>query len=165
MAYADWALGRFLDQASKKPWYADTLFVVVADHGPRIRGRATIPVRSYRVPLVFLAPLHLTSGVRENLGSLMDIPKTLLSLLGITSDQNFWGNDLFNKSDGTALVEYNYHVGSITSRGMTVNRLDGSATAWRKNADGIWIRRETNESELSTLRSIFSRAHADFYDK
>ena len=33
MAYADQALGDFMAAAQHKSWYADTLFVVVADHG------------------------------------------------------------------------------------------------------------------------------------
>src|SRR5690606_17824637 len=34
--YADWALGQFMDQASRRPWYDDTLFVLMGDHGARV---------------------------------------------------------------------------------------------------------------------------------
>lgn len=35
--YTDWAIGHFIDQARKKPWFADTLFVITADHGASAR--------------------------------------------------------------------------------------------------------------------------------
>ena len=31
--YADWALGNFFDKVSKEPWFKDTLFVILGDHG------------------------------------------------------------------------------------------------------------------------------------
>ena len=30
--YTDYAIGRFIDQAKTKPWFKETLFVIVADH-------------------------------------------------------------------------------------------------------------------------------------
>jgi phosphoglycerol transferase MdoB-like AlkP superfamily enzyme len=40
----DRALGYFLDEARKRDWFRDTLFVV-ADHGARVYGKAGIPLR------------------------------------------------------------------------------------------------------------------------
>ncbi len=166
IAYADYALGKFMADASQKTWYKDTLFVVVADHGPNVRGRSTIPVKNYRVPLLFLSH-HLNAREDKSLASSMDVPGTILSLLGIVPRQNFWGSDLFastnGKRDGIALVEYNYSVGLITSQGLTVSRYDGSATAWKPGESGQWSRTAVDENNLSNVRSIFSRAHSTFY--
>lgn len=36
--YTDYAIGEFIDKASKKPWFKDTLFVIVADHCASVAG-------------------------------------------------------------------------------------------------------------------------------
>jgi len=40
------------------PWYRDALFVVRADHGVQVYGKARIPMFSYHIPLLILAPGH-----------------------------------------------------------------------------------------------------------
>jgi len=168
IAYADYALGQFLTNAMQRPWYKDTLFVVIADHGPNVRGRSTIPVKSYHVPLLFLSE-HLSAREDKSLGSSMDIPGTILSLLGIVPRQQFWSSDLFantnGKRDGIALVEYNYSVGMISPNGLTVNRFDGSATAWQADELGQWNKARVDEKQLSRLRSVFGSAHSAFYSE
>jgi phosphoglycerol transferase MdoB-like AlkP superfamily enzyme len=59
--YTDWAIGRFLEEARSRPWFDDTVFVIVADHcaaaGPLSHpahrllaaARATGPLRLHRV--------------------------------------------------------------------------------------------------------------------
>ena len=49
-SYADYALGYFLREAAKQPWFDDTIFVVVADHGARVYGKADIPLQFLRNP-------------------------------------------------------------------------------------------------------------------
>ncbi|HEY3423192.1 MAG TPA: sulfatase-like hydrolase/transferase, partial [Negativicutes bacterium] len=54
--YSDYALGKFFDQSRDHSWFNNTLFVVVADHGARVYGRAQIPIKSYEIPLLIYAP-------------------------------------------------------------------------------------------------------------
>lgn len=93
-AYADWALGQFIDAARKKPWFDDTIFVMIGDHGPKVWGAAQIPVQAFRVPLIFLAPKHIMPQRNPVLGSSMDVGPTLLGLLGLSYDSPFFGVDL-----------------------------------------------------------------------
>ncbi|MBC7206112.1 MAG: sulfatase-like hydrolase/transferase, partial [Methyloversatilis sp.] len=60
--YTDWAIGQFIREAKKQPWFADTLFVFVADHCASVAGRTRLPVAKYRIPLIFYAPDMLPSG-------------------------------------------------------------------------------------------------------
>lgn len=93
-AYADWALGQFIDAARKKPWFDDTLFVMIGDHGPKVWGAAQIPVQAFRVPLIFLAPKYIKAERNPALGSSMDVGPTILGLLGLSYDSPFFGVDL-----------------------------------------------------------------------
>lgn len=93
--YADYALGRFFAAVRAKPYFDDTLFVIVGDHGARVYGREDIPMRSYELPLLVYAPKHVAPREVEILGSQIDIPPTILGLLGISYDAVFFGRDMF----------------------------------------------------------------------
>src|SRR3546814_3479892 len=63
--YTDYAIGRFIDEASTRAWFADTLFVIVADHDASVAGRVHLPVERYHIPLIFYAPELLAPAVNE----------------------------------------------------------------------------------------------------
>ena len=43
--YADYAIGRFFEDAKKEAYYKDTIFVIVADHNIKVRGSDMLPVK------------------------------------------------------------------------------------------------------------------------
>jgi phosphoglycerol transferase MdoB-like AlkP superfamily enzyme len=100
--YTDYAIGRFIDQARDKPWFADTLFVIVADHCASAAGKSKLPVPGYHIPLILYAPALLPPGRNEHLASQIDIPPTLLDIMGLPGDDHFFGNSLF---DGNPMLE------------------------------------------------------------
>ncbi len=166
IAYADWALGEFFRQAKEKPWYAETLFVITADHGPRIYGNSTIPVESYRVPVVILAE-GLDSHTNSSLGSIMDIPTTILNLLDIDDSEGFTGGTLFSASHGHALVEHDYHIGMISQGGsrktLTLVPPWGVAESWLLMDSMVDKKVLTDDAEAAALIGIFQATHAAFY--
>ncbi|HBN01777.1 MAG TPA: sulfatase, partial [Rikenellaceae bacterium] len=48
--YTDFAIGQFLAEASRKSWFANTVFVIVADHCASSAGKTSIPVDKYHIP-------------------------------------------------------------------------------------------------------------------
>ena len=54
--YTDWAIGHFLDEARKRPWFDHTIFAIVADHCSSSSGRTDLPVTRYEIPLILYAP-------------------------------------------------------------------------------------------------------------
>ena len=98
--YTDWAIGHFIDEARKKPWFKDTLFVITADHGASARGNGEIPVEKYRIPLLFYSPAHLKPERIDRLMSQIDIPPTLLGRLNFSYDSKFFGQDIFRQKPG-----------------------------------------------------------------
>jgi phosphoglycerol transferase MdoB-like AlkP superfamily enzyme len=111
-AYADWALGQFIDAARKKPWFEDTIFVMLGDHGPKVWGAAQIPVQAFRVPMIMLAPKYIKPERNPVLGSSMDVGPTLLGLLGLSYDSPFFGVDLRRvpKDGGRIAMAHNFDV-------------------------------------------------------
>jgi phosphoglycerol transferase MdoB-like AlkP superfamily enzyme len=51
--YTDFAIGQFIEAARHKPWFADTLFVITADHCASAAGKTRLPVEGYRIPAIF----------------------------------------------------------------------------------------------------------------
>lgn len=93
--YTDYAIGRFIQQAKSKPWFNDTLFVVVADHCASVAGKAKLPVASYHIAGVFYGPQLLKASTDNRLISQIDIPPTLLDALGVKGSALFYGQSFF----------------------------------------------------------------------
>jgi len=107
--YSDYAIGRFLAAAQARPWFADTLFVITADHGANARGTTRIPVEKYLIPLFIYAPKHVAPRRVDRLMSQIDIPPTVLGLLDFDYYSKFFGRDVLRappESDRAFVANY-----------------------------------------------------------
>lgn len=136
--YADYALGRFIRQARSHAFFDNTLFVLMGDHGARVYGAAEIPLPSYQVPILLYAPGVLPAGQRVNtLASSMDVPATILGVLGMGYESKMFGRDLLRlpSTDGRALMTHNNSIALMRdSRDgmlMAVLGLQQSASVYR----------------------------------
>jgi membrane-anchored protein YejM (alkaline phosphatase superfamily) len=92
--YTDWAIGDFIDRARAKPWFDDTLFVIVADHCASSRGKTELPIERFHIPLMVYAPRHVQPGGVEQVASQIDVAPTFLALLGFSYESRFFGQDI-----------------------------------------------------------------------
>ncbi|MBI5241138.1 MAG: LTA synthase family protein [Elusimicrobia bacterium] len=120
--YTDYALGRFLDLASREPFFRDTVFAVVADHGARVYGREDIPIHSYEIPLLIVGPGAAPGRRVGVLGSSLDVGPTLLGLLGPGYESVFFGRDLLRIPPETAFapMHHNRDVGMLRGGRLVV---------------------------------------------
>ncbi|MCM2268884.1 MAG: sulfatase-like hydrolase/transferase [Thermoanaerobaculia bacterium] len=125
--YADHALGRFVDSARSHAFFDHTLFVLMGDHGARVYGAAEIPLASYEVPILFFAPHLLSPGRIETLASSLDVPPSILALLGFDYESRFFGHDLFSiePRDGRALMTHNNEIALLRGSRIAVLGLHG----------------------------------------
>ncbi|MBI3529462.1 MAG: LTA synthase family protein [Betaproteobacteria bacterium] len=107
--YADYAIGRFFEMAKAKPWFDDTLFVIVADHGARVYGREDIPIRTYEIPLLLYSPKHIKPGPVDMLTSQIDVAPTVLGILDFNYDSTFFGIDVLRDSHPGRLIPLNHN--------------------------------------------------------
>lgn len=115
--YTDYAIGRFMEQARNKPWFDETLFVIVADHCASVAGKTSLPVEKYHIPLIFYAPHMLKPGSHKLLASQIDIAPTLLDLLHARGGEQFFGQNLFD----TAHYEARAFISNYQSLGYYKN--------------------------------------------
>ncbi len=93
--YTDFAIGQFLKDAESKPWFKNTVFVIVADHCASSAGRAELPVQNYHIPLFIYAPGgQIAPGRVKALTSQVDYAPTLLGLLNWSYVSRFYGHDV-----------------------------------------------------------------------
>ncbi|NCD72032.1 LTA synthase family protein [Mucilaginibacter agri] len=99
--YTDSCLNAYFEQAKKQPWYKNTLFVLVADHGhrlPRNTSEAYDP-RKYHIPLLFFGDVikdEYKGKKISALGGQTDIAATILGQLNLPSEDFKWSKNLLN---------------------------------------------------------------------
>lgn len=104
--YADYAIGHFFDLAKKSNYWNDTLFLVIADHDSRATGDDLVPIRHFHIPALLLGN-NIEPKRDDRLVSQLDMPATLLSAAGISSENPMMGYDLTqNVTPNRAIMQY-----------------------------------------------------------
>ncbi|MEO7766017.1 MAG: LTA synthase family protein, partial [Ferruginibacter sp.] len=93
--YTDYAIHKFLADAAEKPWFNNTVFVIVSDHCSRSAGKTDLPVNRYHIPCFIYAPKLITPVNVQRLTSQIDLAPTLLGLLNLNYTSSFFGVDIF----------------------------------------------------------------------
>ncbi|QNK63408.1 sulfatase-like hydrolase/transferase [Pedobacter sp. PAMC26386] len=96
--YTDYAIGEFLKNMSKKPWYKNTVIIIVADHCASSAGKNEIDISKYHIPCLILNLPQKGGQVLDKMCSQIDIYPTLFSLLGWKYESNLYGKNLFDPS-------------------------------------------------------------------
>jgi phosphoglycerol transferase MdoB-like AlkP superfamily enzyme len=102
--YADYSVGKLIEDAKKKPWFKDTVFIFVADHTAGAGGKAELDPRKYHIPMIFYAPGFITPQHIDRLVSQIDFAPTLLGMLGMRYYSKFYGEDLLDGAPETPHV-------------------------------------------------------------
>ena len=108
IAYTDYALKRFFEEASKQPWFQNTLFVITADHvSQQIDPFYCTTLGNYCVPIILYAPgdTSLHGYDEEQVVEQIDIMPTVLGYLHYDKPYIAFGRDMMgsNTEDGFAL--------------------------------------------------------------
>ena len=142
--YADFAIGRFLEEARHKPWFEKTVFVFVADHTSGSAGRQDLPVAEYHIPLLVYAPRILAPREVSTVASQIDLPPTILGLLNMDYASTFFGrNVLRDDAPGRALIGNYQHLGLFDGRDLTIL---SPRRGMRRHEDALGLSDETADT-------------------
>ncbi len=104
--YTDFAIREFLKKARTRPWYQNTVFVIMSDHCASSAGKWELDIQNYHIPaLVFNAPGQEPTEVAK-LSSQIDLFPTLFAMLHWDYSSNLFGSDILRMlpSDERALI-------------------------------------------------------------
>jgi phosphoglycerol transferase MdoB-like AlkP superfamily enzyme len=107
--YADHALGSFVDRLRERPYFDDTMLVIVADHGARVYGREDIPLPTYAIPFVVYSPRHVLARRIDTLVSQIDVAPTVLGLLNLSHASAFFGKDVLADEQAANFAPLNHN--------------------------------------------------------
>ena len=100
VAYSDKCLGNFMASVKNEDWYANTLFVIVADHSHNSPKRWRIAQKEhFKIPMLWTGEVlkkEYQGKKHVKMGSHIDISTSLLAQLNLNTSAFHFGNDLFN---------------------------------------------------------------------
>ncbi len=100
--YCDYSLGKFFDKVKTEPWFSNTLFLLVADHGHKLPlNRDFIDPKIRKIPVLIYSPLLKPEfrGTQNNfLSAQHDIASTLLTALNMPCDNFKWSNNMLDSA-------------------------------------------------------------------
>ncbi len=120
--YADKALSDFFTKAKKSNYWDNTIFLVVADHNSRVYGNKLVPVERFRIPGLIIGP-GVKPMVYDEIASQIDLPTTLLSLMGISGYVPMLGRDLTQKPKdlpGRAILQFYKYQAYLSGNQMII---------------------------------------------
>ncbi|HDH53143.1 MAG TPA: LTA synthase family protein, partial [Nitrospirae bacterium] len=95
--YTDYSIAQFLKKAEGRPWFENTVFVIVADHNGGSAGKTSLPAWRYRIPLLIYAPKIIAPNTISKLSSQIDLMPTLFSIMNWSYESKFYGRDILDE--------------------------------------------------------------------
>jgi phosphoglycerol transferase MdoB-like AlkP superfamily enzyme len=120
--YSDYALGTFFEKAKKSDYWDDTIFIVIADHDARVSGANLVPVKHFHIPALIIGK-GIEPQKDDRISNNIDMPPTLLSLIGVDAKSPMIGRDLTKplaREDERAMMQYDKNFGYLTRDNLVV---------------------------------------------
>jgi phosphoglycerol transferase MdoB-like AlkP superfamily enzyme len=107
--YTDYAMRRFFAEASKMPWFKNTLFVITADHTSSdiYFDDSRTAWGFFSVPVIFYKPDNSLAAVKPGIVQQIDIMPSILGYLHYDKPYLAFGRDVFHPGN-TEPFAFNY---------------------------------------------------------
>lgn len=167
--YTDYAIGKFLKDAASKPWFDNTLFVIVADHCASSAGKTDLPVEKYSIPLLIYNPRLVAPRQVDSLCSQIDYAPTLFALLGWTYESEFFGKNILEMTpgEGRALIANYQKLGLMSDAELTILKPRREVASYLRRGPGGLEPAARNEEMVADTVAYYEAAgylfahHAD----
>ncbi len=104
--YTDYCFKKLIEKGKKQPWFNNTIFVFVGDHGVEGEASQMYPeawtsgrLSDEHVPMLFYAPQLITPQKRNEVVSQIDILPTLAGMLHMPYTNTTLGRDVLHSKD------------------------------------------------------------------
>jgi len=105
IGYTDYALKQFFAKAKKEPWFKNTIFVMVGDHGNTIfYDDYKKEFNKHQVAMLIYSPNGKYIGENADYAQQIDLYPTILDMIGYEKPFRSWGRSLISDIDTTPFV-------------------------------------------------------------
>ncbi|WP_092109424.1 LTA synthase family protein [Prevotella sp. KH2C16] len=107
--YTDMAIGKFFENASKQPWFKNTIFVMTSDHtNQSCHAEYETDLGLFASPIIIYDPSgEVQPGMQDAVAQQIDIMPTVLGILGYDKPYLSFGCDLMSTpAEDTYAVNY-----------------------------------------------------------
>lgn len=162
-AFADYSLRRLITLAAQQKWFANTLFVFIADHGAPIHAVYSISLDYYHTPLLFFAPQLISEKKSfSQIASQIDVAPTIMGLLNLPYTNNTMGIDLFNMQRPYAIINADDKYGVLSPElFLIVNEKQPEELYYYKKSDTKNLASEMPDS-VSKMKQ-YAEAHLQVF--
>jgi phosphoglycerol transferase MdoB-like AlkP superfamily enzyme len=158
MKYCDYAIGEFIRKARQKPWFSNTIFVIMADHCAGSAGQTELPFRDYQIPFIIFSPGNIQPQKVDKLCSQIDAAPTLLGVMNWTYMSKFFGKDILKMGpdEERAFISNYQKLGYISNNELTILSPQQKITNYQINP-------ETGEMKPIAPDPQMTRETIDYY--
>ncbi|MBI2281970.1 MAG: sulfatase-like hydrolase/transferase [Bacteroidetes bacterium] len=136
--YADWSIKKLITLAQQQPWFDNTLFVFIADHGAFMDAKFDVPLSYNHVPLIIYAPaLIKTPKAFKNFGGQLDVFPTLMNLVSLPYTNYTLGVDLFTHRRPYAYFCNDDKLGVINNEYLFIYRKNSNSSLYKYNETSV----------------------------
>lgn len=156
--YTDFAIGAFLEKSKSKPWFKNTVFVIMSDHCAASAGKGELDVKNYHIP-GFIYNLPNTQPQKiDKLCSQIDMFPTLFGFLNWDYNSNLFGENVLKMKpeDERAFIGNYRKLGLLKGDSLMVLGDQKTKAQYRWN-------KESNDLNATPINNTFLEEATSFY--
>ncbi|MCJ7766127.1 MAG: LTA synthase family protein, partial [Thiovulaceae bacterium] len=161
--YTDYAIDKLLKDAADKPWFDNTIFIIVADHNGGSSGEVEVPLFRYLIPAFIYAPKIIEPKTVSKLSSQVDLMPTVMSLMNWDYKGKFYGNDILSDDFQEQAFVGNYQkLGFYRDNRLTILSPDESVKSFKIESltldDVKYEESDINQSDVDDAVTYYQSA-------
>lgn len=147
--YTDYAIHDFIEKAKQKPWFKNTVFVIMSDHCASSAGRQELDASKYHIPaMIYNLPTANAHEINK-LCSQIDLFPTLFGYLNWSYTSQLFGKDinLMDKTDERAFVGNYRKMGFLRNNELVVlgDQKIANYYVWDRSTNQLHLKPQNEE--------------------
>ncbi len=161
--YADYSLHKFITLASQQPWFNNTLFVFVADHGAPLDNQYEVSLNYNHSPLIFYSPTIIPNPKSfSQMAGQIDIYPTIMGLLGLPYVNNTLGIDLLKHQRPYIFFNADDKYAVINQEWLLIVRKDKFTGLFHYNTHDLTNYAEAEKDTVEKMKT-YAESHLQAY--
>jgi phosphoglycerol transferase MdoB-like AlkP superfamily enzyme len=163
--YADYAVGELVKQAATKPWFANTVFVFVADHCASSAGKMELDCRRYHIPAIVWNPALVAPQKITGMCSQVDLMPSLFALMHWSYESRFFGRDALAAAPQRAYISNYQKIAQLTPQHLVILKPRRETSLYNVRLRSGLLTPNQNLEDLETeTMAAYQTASALFHD-